>query len=50
MNADLELLHKRAQLLSDRIASTDDVFLRENLAGDLAHVNATIAAVTSSVA
>lgn len=44
MNADLDMLQKRAQLLSDRIATTDDVFLRENLAGDLAHVKATIAA------
>ena len=47
MNVDVEILRKRAQLLSERIATTDDVFLRENLAGDLAHVNTVIAAASA---
>ena len=39
MDGEVALLTRRATLLTERIARTQDVFLRRNLAGDLAHVN-----------
>jgi hypothetical protein len=50
MTADLEVLRKREALLSERIANTDDPFLRDNLVADLNNVTARIQALIEAAA
>lgn len=50
MTADLDLLRKREELLTERIAHTDDPFLRDNLVADLDSVTARIRAIIESAA
>lgn len=50
MTADIALLTKRQHLLTARIASTRDPFLRDNLSRDLSHIVAQIEAVKGSAA
>ena len=50
MTADLDLLRKREALLTERIANTDDPFLRENLISDLNSVTARIRTLVESAA
>jgi hypothetical protein len=50
MTADIELLRKREALLAERIASTDDPFLRDNLVSDLNSITARIRALIESAA
>lgn len=50
MTTDLDLLRKRESLLTQRIETTDDPFLRENLRGDLACVVTRIRILLESAA
>jgi hypothetical protein len=50
MTADLDLLRKREALLAERIANTDDPFLRDNLVADLNSVTARIRSLAESAA
>ncbi len=50
MTADLNLLRRREELLTARIESTQDPFLRDNLVGDLHQVVARISALLESAA
>ena len=50
MTADLVLLRQREQLLSARIASTEDPFLRDNLESDRQKILAQIEALSNSAA
>ncbi len=50
MSADLSLLRKREELLTARIQTTQDPFLRENLIGDLYQVVARINSLLESAA
>jgi hypothetical protein len=50
MTADLDLLRKREALLSARIQTTQDPFLRENLNADLHNVVRRITALLESAA
>lgn len=50
MTADLVLLRERAELLSARIANTDDPYLKDNLSSDLDKIQAQIEALQSSAA
>jgi hypothetical protein len=50
MTADLGVLRQREQLLSARIATTEDPNLRENLVSDLQKIAAQIAALSDSAA
>jgi hypothetical protein len=50
MTADLVLLRQREQLLSARIAATQDPYLRENLVSDLQQITAQIQALSNPAA
>lgn len=50
MTADLDLLRKRETLLAERIAHTDDPFLRDNLTADLNCIVDRIRAIIESAA
>jgi hypothetical protein len=50
MTADLDLLRKREALLTARIQTTEDPFLRENLYSDLHHVVRRIATLLETAA
>jgi hypothetical protein len=50
MSADLNLLRRREEMLTARIESTQDPFLRDNLVGDLQQVVARISALMEAAA
>jgi hypothetical protein len=50
MTADLGILRQREQLLSARIAGTEDPFLRDNLESDRQKILAQIEALSNSAA
>jgi len=50
LRKDLDLLRKREALLADRIANTDDPFLRDNLTADLNCISDRIRALIESAA
>ena len=50
MTADMNVLRRRQELLSARIANTQDPFLRDNLSDDLAQIVAQIETLRDSAA
>lgn len=50
MTADLDVLRRRQELLSERIANTQDPFLRDNLSADLVKIVAQIETLRESAA